>query len=221
MQIRNALSGEELARIQFGADQVRYLNFSPDGDWLATGTWDQAGAQIWETRTGRFLRRVGANTLMPKGGYPAFSADNRWLFIVYRDTISAWRTDTWELAWSAPKEDHLMVVGVAPDASVIAVRHDKNVFHLLTPESGTRLATIESPNGDHITGLFFSPDSTRLCMQGARSHELFVWDLRDVRKELSALKLDWDRPPYPPENKLTPLPAPLSFRIEPKVGTVE
>ena len=70
-----------------------------------------------------------------------------------------------------------------------------NVFYLLAPESGEQLATLESPNGDHITSLVFSPNGTRLAMQGRLSRELFVRDLPAVRGQLAAMHLDWARPP--------------------------
>lgn len=37
-------------------------------------------------------------------------------------------------------------------------------------------------------------------MAGERSPECHVWNLRLIRQQLASMNLDWDMPPYPPED---------------------
>ena len=99
-------------------------------------------------------------------------------------------------------EDH-SVFAHAPDGQLLALRTDKCRIHLLAPEDGAVLATLEMPNGMAVQTMNFSPDSTMLAAASASTSELFVWDLGAVRRELVRLGLDWSRPPPSPRTPLT------------------
>jgi len=192
--VLDPVTGQELSVTQPENAHLRYAALSPDGQWLATGTWTGVGASIWNARTGDLHRRVRESSFH-LASFVNFSADGRWLFIVGREEFSAWHTGSWELAWQTSKKDQLLAMAIAPDNSLLAVRYDKNVLHLLAPESGRKLATLESPHGEHLIDLSFSPDGARLAMMGHASSRAFVWELRGVRESLASMGLDWDRPP--------------------------
>jgi hypothetical protein len=83
---------------------------------------------------------------------------------------------------------------------------------LVAPDTGETLAVLEASGSDHVNRMAFSPDGTKLAVCGVAQREVVVWDLRGVRRELAAIGLDWDRPPYPPDTKARPL-SPLQLRI--------
>jgi hypothetical protein len=56
--------------------------------------------------------------------------------------------------------------------------------------TGRELATIEEGYP-----LCFSADGSQLAAYHEETRRLMIWDLRRVREELAALKLDWDLPP--------------------------
>lgn len=64
---------------------------------------------------------------------------------------------------------------------------------LVEVPSGRLLATLEAP--DIFPPAVFTPDGTRIVT--ADSAGIAVWDLRSLRRELAALGLDWDAPPFP------------------------
>jgi WD40 repeat protein len=48
-----------------------------------------------------------------------------------------------------------------------------------------------------VSALAFSPSGTQLAV-ATEGHVIQLWDLRRLRQQLAALKLDWDQPPFPP-----------------------
>jgi hypothetical protein len=44
----------------------------------------------------------------------------------------------------------------------------------------------------------FSPDGEKLVV-GSGNHTMHVWDMREIRRELAELRLDWHLPTYPPK----------------------
>jgi tetratricopeptide (TPR) repeat protein len=61
---------------------------------------------------------------------------------------------------------------------------------------GRRLADLEGPQSSIIHALVFSPDGTRLAVT-RKQHEVHLWDLRQLRRELARFELDWQGPSYP------------------------
>src|SRR5437773_1735233 len=79
-------------------------------------------------------------------------------------------------------------------------------FRLVTIATGRELARLEDPDRHGGRGAWlaatFTPDGTRLVAPSRDG--LRVWDLRAIRRELAALGLDWDAPPYPPDDPAGP-----------------
>ena len=53
--------------------------------------------------------------------------------------------------------------------------------------------------------LSFSPDGTQFATFDNQAKSVLNWDLRQVREELAAMRLDWDAPPLPPRPANTPV----------------
>jgi WD40 repeat protein len=65
---------------------------------------------------------------------------------------------------------------------------------LIDPSRGQELATLEAPDAQAVTALCFSPDGSRLAVARGDigSHVIQLWDLRLVRRQLRAMRLDWN-----------------------------
>ena len=48
----------------------------------------------------------------------------------------------------------------------------------------------------NIVAMRFSPDGSQLAV-ATMGHVIQLWDLRDIRRQLQALSLDWDAYPMP------------------------
>ncbi|MDA1275773.1 MAG: hypothetical protein O2960_17275 [Verrucomicrobia bacterium] len=79
----------------------------------------------------------------------------------------------------------------------------------MDPATGAEFATLEAPYPQGLSWLSFSPDGTRLAA-AAETKQIQLWDLRWIRRQLAAMNLDWESPPYyDPEN--SPAADPLSL----------
>jgi tetratricopeptide (TPR) repeat protein len=109
------------------------------------------------------------------------------------------------------KRKHRGPVFAADVALMAADTDDRRHVDLFASETGRELATLIPQ--DFQTGI----DTRDLSADGGRlaaitgSHAIQLWDLRAVRRQLAAMGLDWDAPPYP--ERADPAPGPLAVRV--------
>ena len=96
----------------------QFLNFSPDGNSLAVGTWN-GRVMLWSTKTRRLTRRAAHPR--PPSVRSAFSADGRLLAAGSRSSVTLWDTATFDQeSWF----DTLSVAGsiaFSPGSETIAI----------------------------------------------------------------------------------------------------
>src|SRR5436309_1660440 len=69
---------------------VSSVAFSPDGHWLASGSWDKT-VRLWEVETGRTVRTLQGHTTSVMS--VAFSPEGHWLASGYR-SVRLWEVAT-------------------------------------------------------------------------------------------------------------------------------
>jgi WD40 repeat protein len=185
---------------------VRSIAVSPDGRYIAAGSWWGGGLKVWDAATGQALHDwpdAGAHLTVaysPEGRYLAASQNTE-------KKCHVWRVRDWERLYQ--------VDGLYPafshDGSVLALETGKGVIRLLRAETGAELARLEDPGEARALRLRFSPDSTLLVVQSCDNQAVHVWDLRKLREGLKLLGLDWDAPPYADPGQAAA--APLDVRI--------
>jgi serine/threonine protein kinase/WD40 repeat protein len=197
-------------------NQATYAAASPDGRWVAAGSFDGgSGVRIWGAGSGRLAKelRIGDAEV-------AFSPDGRWLYTATSRTaprgpeIRAWRVGTWKAAHARPLDrSSASPAGLtaSPDGRAVAVSVSQDAVRLLEPASFAELGTLTAPETGLISIIRFSPDSGTLAV--AASHLVHLWDLRRLRRELAAVGLDWDASPYPAAAE--PAPRPLRVELDP------
>jgi WD40 repeat protein len=164
--------------------------FSPDGRWVATGTWKGTNVKVWDAATGS---RVA--DLLASDATVGFSPDGRWLIAGEGDAFRFYHAPSWRPGRVLPRETWSDVRGpfaFRPDGKMLAVSrlvHHEMMVQLIDPGSGTELATLRPPEVLGSTWLAFSPDGGRLAV-ATDSHLIQLWDLRRVRQRLKASGLD-------------------------------
>jgi hypothetical protein len=185
----------ELVRLK-GHYDVRSVSVSPDGCWVATGSFFGTGAKVWDAATGAL-----AADLVPTQSavFVRFSPDGKWLATSSLSGVCRlWSVGSWRqgpslgVTWRAG--------AFSPDGRVLAVETGQNTVRLVNPDTGKEYARLEDPNQDRASSFTFSPDATQLFVTG-ENQWLHVWDLRAIRAELAARGLDWGLPPYPPADR--------------------
>jgi WD40 repeat protein len=183
-------AGPEPRLIELGPQMdVRNIAVSPDGRWVATGSFASESPEpviVWEAATGKRIKVLPAYGM----AHVSFSPDGRWLAI-WCGGCRLWSVGTWE-----PGPDlGGSIFAFAPDSQQ-AVVSDGHQIRLVSLPSGRTLARLEDPHQDRPTTLTFTPDGTRVIAANWDSDTIHVWDLRALREGLVPLGLDWDAPPY-------------------------
>ncbi len=175
-----------------GHRDARYISISPDGRWVATGTHNGVGARIWDADSGKQVRE-----LIPKAGTwgVEFSGDGQWL-ATQIPSCQLWKVGSWEKT----RQFAGTQFGFAPDGKVLAVETGAGAVRLLEPASGLEFGRLANPYQDKAFRICFSPDGVFLVTLGWDPYPIHVWDLRKIRGRLKELDLDWDLPPYAPQN---------------------
>jgi WD40 repeat protein/tetratricopeptide (TPR) repeat protein len=208
--------GEWLAATDFGNAQVVLLSaaeprertllrphlnvaevaISPDGRWVATGTWIGTQVKIWDTTRGTLAAELpGSDAAV------GFSPDGRWLVAGAGDAYRSYRVGSWQPGWEIARDTGGGRVrgplAFHPDGRALAivkmVQHQPAV-QLIDPASSRAIATLGAPEVSDVARLAFSPEGRRLAV-ATDGHRIQLWDLRRVRQRLAAMRLDPDFPP--------------------------
>jgi serine/threonine protein kinase/WD40 repeat protein len=171
---------------------------SPDGQWIATGTWHGLGVKLWEARTGKECHHLVRDETVAT---VTISPDSR---LVVTGTLSG--LDAWDVA----SGKRVRAIGRTPgrnvanaafstDGTLLAVPSTPFEVQLTDPATWRPVARLLGPDTSlvQIERSAFSPDGSQLVVS-TTACILRVWDLRRLREQLHELRLDWDLPAYPP-----------------------
>jgi hypothetical protein len=177
--------------------RLRLTAFSPDSRWLAAGNWGGRGVRVWDARTGRLEHEFDLGGPEERAAWPAFSPDGKWLLTGTAAEYRFWEVGSWNKRHGLPRENAGQLPGwivFSPDGQMLAVRHSMTEVRLVDPATGRDFARLPAAG----TPYCFSPDGSQLVTDAGRDGAFQVWDLREIRRQLKEMGLDWDRPSYPP-----------------------
>lgn len=166
---------------------------SPDGKWLATGTWHGTGVRVFALPSGELRQELPV-----KGSADcAFSPNGQWLATGSAAEYCLWRVGSWQQpVWTVAREGAGDMIGslvFSPDGRMLALLHGRSTrIKLVAAADGRELATLETGRA-----LCFSPDGSRLATIADDGHSVLLWDLTLIHWQLATMKLDWDLPPSP------------------------
>jgi WD40 repeat protein len=210
--IRGCRSGTNFLQLG-GSEYTTSIAASTDGKWIAAGYWNGPNVRLWDAQTGRLIRQLPTlNSTMV-----AFTPDNRWLVTGATDEYCFWKVETGVSGLRIPRAQAGTIWGpmaFTRDGNVMAIARSRWLVQLIDTATGRELAALEQPDAQTVGWLAFNPDGTQLAVASDVVH---VWDLRKLREELVALKLDWDRPPFPTE-KPNLRAAPVRLMLNPGSG---
>lgn len=163
---------------------------SPDGRWLAWGSWQTENA-------GATVRRLGSEerpVWLPAIGSASvtFSPDNRLLAVGDSEQVRLHEVGTWRTLHAFPRRP------IQPLPPQFAFTRDSRLCAAVLPpdrvllvdtRAGVELAVF--PVGQHILSRAgFSPDG-RVLAAASTDHHVLLWDLEETRRQLRDLGLDW------------------------------
>jgi WD40 repeat protein len=141
---------------------------------------------VWETASHNPVRE-----LQIKGNAVAlFSPDGEWLVTGSADEYRLWQAGSWEPGLAIKRDragDMYGAMAFSPDSRMLALLRGRNSeVQLISVPDGVELARLDTGRP-----LCFSPNGRFLTTAGDDNRSIFVWDLRLIRQQLAALRLDW------------------------------
>ena len=183
---------------------VRFCAVSPDGRWVATGSFNQdgAGVKVWDARSGQHVVDLGGVSSSRVG----FSPDGKWL-MTSGGKFRLWEVGTWREGRIVGESTHNYGFAFSGDGKLLALGDAAaGVVRLVVPDTGKELARLTGPEPTRLEPQCFTLDGAHLITVGNESKEVHVFDLRAIREQLTKLGLDWDAPPLPAAPKDRPEP---------------
>ena len=142
-----------------------------------------------------------------------FSPDGRWLMVNQRRSNSCRLRTVGD--WREGPLTRGTGLGFSPDGRLLVVDRGTGIVALIEAETGRVVANLEDPNQCWFGGAIFSPDGSHLYLPSDESRAAYDWDLRSIRRQLSAMGLDWDWPALPESAAPATAVAPLRHRRRP------
>jgi WD40 repeat protein len=179
-----------------GTENRTRLATSADGQWLAVGHTKAPNVLLLRASDGTLVHTFP--TASP--ATVAFTPANRWLVTGSVEEYRWWNLETHAPGLRITREQDPGLSGrmaFSPDGRMVAIARSQWIVSILDSADGRELARLEHPNQQLISALAFSPSGAQLAV-ATEAHLIQLWNLRKMREELAALKLDWDQPPFPP-----------------------
>lgn len=172
---------DELQRLSpHGA--IAAVAVSPDGQWIATGSWDRS-VKIWDRSTGRAVRRL-AGEHRGRINSLAFAPGGEVLFTASDDgAVYSWEVATGvrrELMWT--HETGVRCVAVHPAGTLIATGGDDHHVRIWDALTGQLRHTLVGHRWT-INSVSFSHDGQRLA-SGSADNSAAVWNVASGQLEL-------------------------------------
>ncbi len=166
----------ELIRFVPTETWVRAIAFSPDGRWLASGSYD-ATVRLWNVRDGTLGKELKGHTAWVRG--LAFSPDGELLATASDDnTVRIWRvTDGKTVRVIKDGVEGVKAVAFSPDGDLLATGGFDKSIRLWNVGEGSLVRELKG-HRDWIRALTFSPDGEYLA-SGAFDATLRLWRVLD------------------------------------------
>jgi WD40 repeat protein len=166
-----------------------HVAVSPDGRFVATGTWHGSGYQVVDAATGRVvLDRPDGDAQVD------FSPDGRWLVAGTARSYRFWKVGAWTPGPELYREGAALPgpLAFSRDGSLLAVARTQSDLQLVDPADARVLATLTAPDKLIVSAVAIRPDNGQLAA-ATENQVIQLWDLARIRRQLAAMGLDWPR----------------------------
>ena len=185
--------GDRTPLVMDAPPMCMFVAVSPNGRWLATGTWHGKDVAVFDLQTGRLVRQIPVGQT-----HVTFSPDSKYLLygVGVRTELETWKESQIPYEYDLPFESPLFVangrIGVFAKRTYDATLM---LFDTATWRPFGRLTS--SSDTERVSCRGVTPDGVKFVIDVIdvrHSQRVEVWDLREVRRQLAEIDLDWDLP---------------------------
>jgi serine/threonine protein kinase len=163
-------SWREVATLWGHEGYVYSVSFSPDGKFLASGSWDKT-VKVWEVGSWREVATLNHERAVNS---VAFSPDGKFLASGSYETVKVWEVGSWrEVATLKGHKYFVQSVSFSPDGKFLASGSDDNTVKVWAVGSWREVATLMG-HGGRVWSVTFSPDGKFLA-SGSDDNTVKVW----------------------------------------------
>jgi WD40 repeat protein/predicted Ser/Thr protein kinase len=172
-------TGQYIRTLSGHSHWVNSVAFSPDGQVIASGSWDNS-IKLWQVQTGRKLRTLSGHASSVNS--VAFSPDGQVIASGGSDnSIKLWQVQTGrELRTLSGHASSVYSVAFSPDGQVIASGGSDNSIKLWQVQTGRELRTL-SGHASSVYSVAFSPDG-QVIASGSSDNSIKLWQLQTGRE---------------------------------------
>jgi len=180
--IRLSAYDEAFQTFKGHSDAVRSVAFSPDDQYLATGSGDKT-AILWEVNSGRLIRKFKGHSSYVLS--VAFSPDGQYLATgSWDNTAILWEVNSGrQVQTFEGHSDNVYSVAFSPDGQYLATGSRDKTAILWDVNSGRQIRRFKG-HSSYVLSVAFSPDGQYLAT-GSGDKTAILWDVnsgRQIRK---------------------------------------
>jgi WD40 repeat protein len=168
-------SGIFLERTLTGhSDSVWSVAYSPDGQTLASGSWDKT-IKLWNVKTGNLLQTLTGHSDQVRS--VAYSPDGQTLASGSSDkTIKLWNVRTGNLLQTLTGHSDSVWLAYSPDGQTLASGSWDNTIKIWDVKTGNLLQTLTG-HSDSVYSVAYSPDGQTLA-SGSSDNTIKLWNVK-------------------------------------------
>ncbi|OAQ91003.1 WD repeat-containing protein [Purpureocillium lilacinum] len=177
---RKSRAGQEIAALRGHHNYIHCLAFSPKGNILASGSYDEA-VFLWDVRAGRLMRSLPAHS-DPVSGID-FCRDGTLVVSCSTDgLIRVWDTSTGQCLRTLVHEDNPAVTNVcfSPNGRFVLAFNLDNCIRLWDYVAGTVKKTYQGHRNEKfaIGGCFAVLDGEPFIASASEDGDIVLWDVK-------------------------------------------
>ncbi len=172
-------------------DSLRHVAMSPDGNLVATATWQGTGVRVWDPTSGELIR-----DLDPESGSAAlaFSRDGRWLAVSNGHENSLWEVASWKRVSRIDKtvaDGFAEPIAFSADGRLLAFPFSRRIVEIVDPKSLQPIVRLRAQRlGSLNLACGFSPSGQHFSH--GNDDGIHTWDMELLRERLKEFGLDWE-----------------------------